>query len=195
MTTAAVSLQIQTETKVGVYVYGYTGAGTTIIIALYCMGCIWYFGRGLLTSHCGVSAGGLSTRPHTSGYLQTAYIHNIHPACWLPALHMHSGKDLVWSVTETLDSSLWQTQQPYCLYPHLKPSQLWTHQRKPTYVRICECGLLARYHNLRNSIDFVLSRTGYITCLWDTAQTEPRHPRHGTASRSSSTCGFTPYRV
>ena len=27
---------------------------------------------------------------------------------------------------------------------------------------------------------FVLSRTGYCTCLWDTAQTEPRHPRHST---------------
>ena len=48
------------------------------------------------------------------------YIRNIHPACWLPTLHMDSGKDLVWSVKETLDSSLWQMQQPYCLYPHFK---------------------------------------------------------------------------
>ena len=160
----------------------YTAAGATI--ALRCMGCIWVFGRGRLTSHC---RGPVHQAIYMCGYLPAAYFRNIHPVCWLPTLHT---LEKTWCGRwRKLWTRRYGRRNNRTVYTHTsKPSQPWTHQRQPTYMKICECGLsicsdcpAVNWPGITiYGCQCVLSRTGYCMCLWDTAQTEPCHPRHGT---------------
>ena len=73
-----------------------------------------------------------------------------------------------------------------------KPSQLWRHQQQPAYVRICECGLFICYDcpavgQLPQSTDVNSYFQEQATCLWHTAQIEPRHPRQGTGLHHAAT--------
>ena len=72
-----------------------------------------------------------------------------------------------------------------------KPSQPWTHQRQPIYVRIggvravhiysCPWQLLARYHNLRKSIPTFEKRLLFVPSGYNADWTPPPQTRYGTA--------------
>ena len=134
------------------------------------MGCIRVFGTGKLTSHCrGPVHQAIYIWLSTSGLLPQ------YALSLLIAYSAHSGKDFVCSMTKTLDSSLWQTQQPYCLYVPFKAfSAMDTSATANLYI--CQHNyyvsegypyaiivqLLARYHNLRMSIRTFKNQLLYV---------------------------------
>ena len=83
--------------------------------ALYCMTCIRVFGRGEVTESLSGSLPGVCPPGHIHALSTSDLLPQYTPSllveyCTLCTL-CTLWKDLVWSVTEILDSSLWQTQQ------------------------------------------------------------------------------------
>ena len=75
---------------------------------------------------------------------------------------------------------------------HISDSQLMSEYVSAGYPYATTVQLLARYHNLRMSVRTFKNRLLYVPLGYSADWTPPPQTRYGTASRSSSTCGFTP---
>ena len=73
---------------------------------------------------------------------------------------------------------------------HISDSQLMSEYVSAGYHYAMTVQLLARYHNLRMSIRTFKDPLLYVPLGYSADQTPPPQTRYGTATRSSSTCGF-----
>ena len=74
---------------------------------------------------------------------------------------------------------------------HMSDSQLMSEYVSAGYPYAQTVQLLARYHNLRMSIRIFNNQLLYVPLRYSADRTPPPQTRYGTASPSSSTCGFT----
>ena len=141
----------------------------------YCMGCFCLFGRGMLMSLCrgGCPPGHIHAVIYKQLNLHSQYTPSLLVA--YSALALWKGLGVVGDGNFGLVAMADVTT--VLSIPTLQSLHSpWTHQRKPTYVRICECGLLAGYHNLRKSIRTFKNRLLYMPLGYSTDWTPPlRH--------------------
>ena len=147
----------------------YTAAGATI--ALYCMGCIWVFGRGRLTSHCRGHCRGPTPPGHIHAVIYkrlTSAIYTQLVGCLLCTLWKGLGVagdgnfGLVAMADATTVLSI-PTLQSLHSRGHISDSQLMSEYVSAGYPYAMIVQLLARYHNLRMSIRTFKNRLLYVS--------------------------------